>query len=413
MNLAPVVTKILWLFSFLFVIYAAYYVVISVFAFKKPKVFGKSGHMHRFAAVIAARNEEQVIGNLIKSLKEQDYPEELLEIIVIPNNCTDNTREAAQLAGATILDCKQKVRTKGQVLNYAFNYIMEKMDRFDAFCIFDADNLVGPTFIREMNNALCSGARVAQGYRDSKNPMDSVISSCHSIYYYYVNGLYNRARSILGLSAILTGTGFMVSADTIKKLGGWNTRTMTEDLEFTALCVLKGIDVRWVQKAIVYDEQPITMKQSWNQRIRWSTGIQQCYNAYALPLAINMISCKSMDSLDLILLFMAPYIQVLSFVSLILTLSLTAFKVRYDLFPQTDLFYKLFISLDGSYISSVIFAVTAVLLEGKSLRKMISGIFALWFFITSWIPINFICLFKKSNDWKQIEHTRKLSLSDI
>lgn len=413
MYLIPVITKVLWFFSFLFVFYAAYYVLISVFAFKKSKSFGQASHNHRFAAVIAARNEDQVIGNLVQSLKEQDYPAELFDIIVIPNNCTDNTRKVAQQAGATILDCTEKVKSKGQVLAFAFDYILKEMDHYDAFCIFDADNLVDPNFLKEMNNALCSGVKVAQGYRDSKNPIDSVISSCHSIYYYCVNGLYNRARSVLGLSAIITGTGFMASADTIRQLGGWNTKTMTEDLEFTALCILNGINIHWIQEAIVYDEQPITFKQSWDQRVRWSTGIQQCFRTYVRPLAINAVNKKSMASIDIILLFLASYMQILSVASLVLTTTLTVFNVKYNLFPQTDIFFKLFISLDGSYLTSTLIAAIAVMVEKKGIHKMRHGILTSWFFIASWIPINIICLFKKWTDWKQIEHSRNLTLSDI
>jgi cellulose synthase/poly-beta-1,6-N-acetylglucosamine synthase-like glycosyltransferase len=413
MYFIEVITKFLWVFSFLLALYAVYYVITSVFAIKKPRPFKQDGHKHRFAAIIAARNEAQVIGNLVQSLKEQDYPTDLFEIIVIPNNCTDNTKEVAEEAGATIVHCTEKVKSKGEVLAFAFDYIFKRKDHFDAFCIFDADNLVEPNFLKEMNNALCSGAKVAQGYRDSKNPMDSFISSCHSIYYYCVDGLYNRARSVLGLSAIITGTGFMVSADTLKQLGGWNTRTMTEDLEFSALCTLKGINIHWVPEAIVYDEQPITIIQSWNQRMRWSIGIQQCFRAYIKPLVLNAVHRKSIASVDLILLFLAPYMQLLSLIALVLSLGMTVFNIKYKLFPQTDIFFRLFMSFDGSYLSSTIIAGFAVMLEKKSIRKMILGILTSWFFIVSWIPINVICLFRKSTDWKQIEHTRKLSLDDI
>lgn len=412
MDLALYLSRILLIFSFLFFIYAAYYFLISIFALKKPAPFGQATHMHRFAAVIAARNEAQVIGNLIQSLREQDYPEELIEIIVIPNNCTDNTRDVALKAGAAILDCTEEVKSKGQVLDFAFEYILSNMDHFDAFCIFDADNLVEPSFFKEMNSALCSGVNVAQGYRDSKNPADSIVSSCHSIYYYCVNGLYNRARSVLGLSAIITGTGFMVSAETIRQLGGWNTRTMTEDLEFSALCILNGIKIHWISSAIVFDEQPITVRQSWNQRMRWSRGIQQCFRVYGRSLAANAVKRKSLASADLALLFFASYVQIVSFVSLMLTLGLSLFNIRVYLFPQTDVFLNLFMSL-GSYFTSVVIGTAAVLLEKKSICKMLRGILMSWLFIASWLPINIICIFKRSTDWKQIEHIRCLSLSEI
>ncbi|NTV91287.1 MAG: glycosyltransferase family 2 protein [Clostridiales bacterium] len=412
MNSIPVLTNILWFVSLLLVLYSAYYILISAFSLKKPIAYEQTERKNRFAAIIAARNEAQVIGNLVQSLKAQKYPEDLFEIIVIPNNCTDNTGEAALQAGATIMECTEKVKSKGQVLSFAFKHLMKEDHKFDAFCIFDADNLVDPGFLNKMNNVLNSGGKVAQGYRESKNPTDSFIASTHSIYY-YMNGLYNRARSILGLSAVITGTGFMVSADVITQLGGWNTKTMTEDLEFTALCLLEDIKIHWVQGAVVYDEQPLRFKQSWDQRLRWTTGNLQCVNNYLKPLAKKAATCKSKVSLDMILLLIAPYVQILGFVSVIMTLILNIARVKYHLFPQTDLFVRCFGSFDGYFFSSTAIAAIAVILEKKGIWKMFKGIMTFWILVVSWIPINIICIFKKSTEWKQIEHTRKLTISDF
>ena len=77
-----------------------YFAVIALFALKKPKPFARCAPKTRFACLIAARNEEAVIGEIVASLLAQQYPRALFDIWVIPNNCTDGTEQAARKAGA-------------------------------------------------------------------------------------------------------------------------------------------------------------------------------------------------------------------------------------------------------------------------------------------------------------------------
>jgi cellulose synthase/poly-beta-1,6-N-acetylglucosamine synthase-like glycosyltransferase len=406
-------TFAVWILSFLLTIYAGYYFIISLSAVRPVKKLRQFPPENRFAILIAARNEAQVIGNLIASLKRQNYPPQLYEIFVIPNNCTDHTRAVALESGASVSDCRQKVRSKGQVLSFVFEHFKKNGSNFDAYCIFDADNLADPNFLMEMNNALCSGYHAAQGFRDSKNPDDTIISSCYSIYYYTLNRLYNHARSIIGLSAVINGTGFMVSARAIKKMNGWNTVTMTEDLEFSALCAMNKIRIQWVPEAIIYDEQPLTFFQSWNQRKRWSFGMQQCLRNYARPLLKSFITEKNKYSLDVLLMLLATHMQLLGFLSFLLTITLTALRIHYNLFPQTDLAFHLLVSLDTSYTISVAVTLLVLLLERKRPARFIKGILFTWFFLMSWIPINCISICSRTSEWKQISHVRSLSISDI
>jgi cellulose synthase/poly-beta-1,6-N-acetylglucosamine synthase-like glycosyltransferase len=413
MNFISLLTAIIWLSSFLLMIYVLYYGIIALFSIKRLHPAPITKPTKRFAVLIPARNEARVIGNLIQTLKWQDYPSELYKIIVLVNHCTDDTRMIALANGATVMDCTDTVNSKGQVLSYALDQIAKKGESYDACCIFDADNLVDPHFLMEMNNALCSGTEVAQGYRDSKNPGDSIVSAWHSLYYYSINRLYNQARGALGLSAIVNGTGFMFSMAALNKLGGWHTVTLTEDLEFSALCALNHIRIHWVPKAHFYDEQPIAFKQSWNQRMRWSKGAMQCFSVYAAKLLKHAIKMRSLRSFDMLLLFLAPVIQIISFSSMVATLALTAVRINYQLFPQTDLFFKIFISLDGSYLIPTAIAFLVVVVEKKNLRALMKGILTSWFFIMSWVPINIICLFRKTVPWHPIVHTRNITLNEL
>ena len=153
--------------SFFFLIYGLYYLVTGVFAFIKPKKEEIKGNKkHKFAIIIAARNEEKVIGSLIDSLKKQNYDKDKYEINVIINNSTDKTYQVAKKHGANAIKCEEPVKD------------------IDAYIIFDADNVVHPDFLLHMNNSLNNGYRVAQGFRDSKNYQDNWISGSYTLFYY-------------------------------------------------------------------------------------------------------------------------------------------------------------------------------------------------------------------------------------
>ena len=122
------------------------------------------------------------------------------------------------------------------MLRYAFKYLREK--DYDAYLIFDADNIVHPNFISEMNNTLCNGYRVAQGYRDSKNPSDTWISSSHSLHYMIQNYFMNRARMNINKSCFVNGTGFMISKEYLNE-NGYNSLTITEDIELMFKSILE------------------------------------------------------------------------------------------------------------------------------------------------------------------------------
>lgn len=409
----PALKSMAWVLSFLFTAYITYYVIFTIYSFKRVPKRLEFDPKNKFAILIAARNEETVIGNLVESLKEQDYPDELYDIYVIPNNCTDNTKGAAEAAGAKIMECRVPVKSKGEVLSDTLDQLMACGTEYDAICVFDADNLVHPKFLREMNNALRAGIRVAQGYRDSKNPYDTVVSGCYSIYYWMINRFYNRSRYSASLSAMVNGSGFMASMDVIQKNNGWHTVTMTEDIEFTTQCILKGERVAFVKDAIIYDEQPLTFAESWKQRKRWSTGLIQGAQAYSGQLLKTGIKTKNPCCFDQLVFFLAPYMQIIYVLSLALAMVLNFLYIKYSLFPQTELYFEMFMSLNMSIIVSVALSTLTLFLEHKQSPKLIGAVLYYWFFILSWIPINVICFFKKTTVWAEIKHTRNVKLSDM
>ena len=197
--------------------YLIYYIITGLYALKSRSKISTGDKKHTFAVIIPARNEEKVIANLLKSLKTQNYPKELYDVFVVANNCTDKTSEIALSHNVNVIEGNENIKSKGDALKLAFTKL--KDSKYESFVIFDADNIVHPEFINKMNDAMCAGYEIAQGFRDSKNPSDTWVSSCYSIHYLIHNLFLNKARRNLEKSSFINGTGFMVTKSFIEKRG--------------------------------------------------------------------------------------------------------------------------------------------------------------------------------------------------
>ncbi len=127
---------------------------------------------HTYAFFIAAHNEEAVIANLVKSIRDQDYPSELIDVFVVADACTDNTAQAAREAGAIVYERNDLSRKgKSWVMDYGFDRILrEYPGKHEAFFIFDADNLLSRDYVTIMNDAFDQGYLALTSYRKSSTP---------------------------------------------------------------------------------------------------------------------------------------------------------------------------------------------------------------------------------------------------
>lgn len=393
------------------VLYSLYFINLGLAAFKKKRnVIGSYAPKKRFAVLIAARNEEKVIPNLIDSLKRQAYPGNLYDVFVIPNNCTDNTPEVTAAAGAKILNIRMPVKTKGEVLKQAFA-LLQRSD-YDGYVIFDADNVVSPNFLQRMNDVLCAGYHAAQGRRDSKNLKGNWISGCYTIYFGTINIFINRARMNLKRSANLYGTGSMISAKLLKETG-YPIKTVTEDMEYTMLCVLKNRQIVYVEDAVIYDEQPTKLMTSMRQRKRWTAGSCVCASSYYSRLIMSALKKNNKSSLDVLLFAITPFYQVLTTVlSVIMPLvSLVgqgAASISAPVFNYLGL-----LSLAAGYLGQVLFSAIVLAMQRIKISDNISGILMFPIFLMSWIPINFYCMFKKDVSWEPIDHSHNVSILQL
>jgi len=397
---------LIWLIT-IFWVYNITISVSSLIKLKDKKLLVDK--QHKFMAIIPAHNEETVVKNLVESLKNQNYPKELLDIYVIADNCTDGTAEMAEEAGAIVFrryDPEHK--TKGYALQWFLKQKIEDGSDYDAFCIFDADNIVMPDFIKNMNKKLCQGEEVVQGYRDIKNPTDSWIASGYALFYWTMHRFYHLARYNLGLSPLLNGTGFMVKFDIIKP-NGWETQTLTEDIEFSLQNIAAGRKLGWSTDAIVYDEQPIGFKQSWKQRTRWSVGHIQCIKHYVKTLAKGVKEHKTLMNFDGLLYLMGMPMLIVTLGLLFVNMAIYMGNAM----TGADLIMNYGRFLIATFILPTVMAILIMLLDKRPIRPMIKGILCYPLFMGSWILINIKALIKPDTKWEKIEHVRSVNVKEL
>ena len=397
---------IIWIIT----IYWLYQLVVSVCSLiklkDKPLKIQKD---HKFMAVIPAHNEEAVIGNLVESLKAQNYPQDKYDIYVIADNCTDDTAKVAKEAGAIVMKRFDDVnKTKGFALNWFLKQKIEENADYDALCVFDADNIVDKNFLKNMNKKLCQGEEVVQGYRDIKNPTDSWIAGGYAIFYWMMHRVYHLARYNLGLSPLLNGTGFMVKFDLLKP-NGWQTITLTEDIEFSLINIAAGRKLGWATDAIVYDEQPITFMQSWSQRSRWTVGHLQCMQHYTKDLAKGVIEHKTLMNFDGLLYMFGIPMMLLT----LLLLGVNSLLFMGNEMTRIDLIWSFAKYGIATFITPILMAMLIMKLDKREIKPMIKGIICYPVFMGSWILINLKCLVNPNTKWEKINHVRDIKIREV
>ncbi|AUS95575.1 glycosyl transferase family 2 [Clostridium thermosuccinogenes] len=409
-NILLYTTQIIQIIIF---IAGCYFLGISIFGWVKKKEEDASNYppQKRFAILIAAHNEERVIAHIINSLSRQNYPKDMYDIYVIADNCTDRTAEIAEENGAIVYVRNNDVeRGKGFALEWMFKHIFAMGDKYDVISVFDADNLVSSNYLLEMNKQLCKGHKVVQGYLDSKNPFDSWITCSYSIAFWLSNRIFQLPRYYLGLSCGLCGTGFCIDIEVLKKIG-WGATCLTEDLEFTMKLALNGMKVAWAQNAVVYDEKPLTLKQSWNQRKRWMQGHADCAARFLKPLFKKAFTDSDLRAFDCAVYLFQPIRYI--FIGLI-----TVMMWIQTVFPESPFYSLKYVFPAEVWTLLVLFQTfygpLVILAEKKMNLKVLLGFLIYPFYCLTWVPITIQGFISKDNKvWSHTVHTREISINEL
>ena len=382
--------------------YQFYYVAVALLRRKK---FAGRNEYHRIAVLIAARNEENVIGQLLDSIRAQSYPMDRVDVFVGADNCTDDTAGVARAHGATVFE---RFNTEQVGKGYVLNEMLKRIKRpgrkhYDAYLVLDADNILDPNFISEIEKVYSSGYEIVTCYRNSKNYGDNWISAGYALWFLREAQYLNNARMRLGSSCAVSGTGFLFSDAVLRECGGWNFFLLTEDIEFTIDNVVRGEKVGYAAGAVLYDEQPTDFRQSVRQRLRWAKGYIQVFRRYGAEL-LKGTARGSWSCFDMSMSILPAFI--LTALGLLANLTLTALGHM-----QGDGVLFAIPSLQecmGSILATllVLGGITTVTewnqIRTSSVKKFVY-VFTFPLFMFTYIPISLAAFFCKPQ-WKPIEH---------
>ena len=394
------------------------FIYFFVAVFLPPKRFKKAESNNRYGILIPARNEQKVIGQLIDSIKKQNYPSDLIDIFVIADNCTDDTARVARGYGAIVYErFDDQKKGKGYALDFVLNKIFEdyKDRKYKGFFFFDSDNLLSKDFVQNMNDAVCEGYKIITGYRAPKNYGQNWIAAGSGMIYLEQSRLEHRARTKLHTQTHISGTGFYVDYEMLIAQGGWPYNTITEDLEFSHSKVLGGQKIVQCYDAVFYDEQPSKLKDMITQRIRWVRGNYICMTLFTLKYLKALFTKGQFSAHDLnMVLLPVPLITFTWGIG-----SSIAQIIIAIISPQlllSDIIIKLLIFLGIMYGALAFIALVVTVLDWKRIiapaYKKILYIFTFPINIASYVYIIYRALFKIKG-WKPMPRSDTHTIAEL
>ena len=414
MERLTVINTVLFVLFMVFTGYQGAFAVIRLMG--KQKKYKEKGLL-RYAVVIAARNESAVITKLIESIRGQSYPRDLVDIYVVADNCTDNTAGLATKAGATVFERFNTRRIgKGYALNFLFVKIKELcgLEYYDGYFVFDADNLLDPEYITQMNKVFSNGFKAVTSYRNTKNYADSWITAGYGLWFLREAEYMNRPRAYLGISCMLSGTGFVFSSELLLEKGGWEYFLLAEDWEFTADIITKGDTVGYCHDAIYYDEQPLKLGASITQRSRWIKGSMQVLSAYGGRAWKKLIKDGNISCYDLMMGVLPTIVLSLAAVLLNGVTAAVILAAAWSELPALLLLLTKALLL--TYVSFYISGLMPLITEWRNIHapgyKKILYSFTYPFFTLTFLFALFPAIFTNVR-WTPIHHDKALSISDF
>lgn len=400
----------------LVLIFIASYLLIKeyIVALKGSKVTLKRIYDNpSLAVLIPARDESKVISNLIDSIEKQTFKIDSKDIYIIVENKKDKTVDIAKERNINIIYRKNLTnrRRKGYALDDAIKEILRKKKHYDAYFIFDADNVLDRNYFKEMVKSYKKGYDIGIGYRNTKNGNSSIFSACSSLTFSMINTFSNNYKMKHNLTLTVSGTGFYIKGKILEELGGYPFNSLTEDYEFTLYATLNDLTSTYNMKAKYFDEQPTDYNTTIKQRTRWVKGYFDSRRKY-YPLLKNKAVRKDNNypSVYITLVGVKPY--VLLVISVILYLANLTYRIISNSIVKVEVYTLLLqflVIVLAIYIVLLIFTGILLIKEKDNLRlnrKMkIKSLFFNPLFLASYVKCLYLALKNKDLAWEKIEHT--------
>ncbi len=266
---------LLWLFMAPSVIYVAFYAFVSLFPSRPstitPHPSSISHHpsdiKHQFLLLFPAYKEDAVIVHSVRQCLEQTYPKEYYHIGVISDHMQEETNELLRQLPITLFAPQFEKSSKAKALHYAIEHTENS---YDYIIILDADNIILPEFLEQVNASCQQGYRAIQCHRCAKNS-DNDVAVLDGISEEINNSLFRKAHNTIGISSALIGSGMCFEYEWFKNHVGL-FETAVEDREMEIQLMKEHIFIKYEEHIPVYDEKVSSSENFQRQRLRWMTG---------------------------------------------------------------------------------------------------------------------------------------------
>lgn len=356
-----------------------------------------------FCILIPAKDESKVITGLLESIKNQTFKISMKNTYIIIEDLTDPTLKIAKKFGANII-MRRKIhlRRKGYALMEAIEYLNERKKFFDAYFIFDADNVLDKNFLKNMTKTFKNGYDIGIGYRNTKNGNTNAIAASSSLIFSIINTVGNSRKTKKTMNSTISGTGFYINGKFIKE---WNTypfHTLTEDYELTLYAITHNMTTFYNKNAIYYDEQPEEYKIYKIQRTRWIKGYFEARKLYKENLKKQLkFSNPNIGSVY------TEYIGVLDIILLVIGIILIIIHCLIKIITKT-IISKFIILITLIYLLLILFTIYLLIKEQKNFKLnktiIIKSIFLHPLLLIAYIPCALKAVFTKNLEWIPIKH---------
>lgn len=250
----------------------------------------------RFTVLIPAHNEEKSIRDTVQSCSGLDYPRHLLKIVVVADNCQDETARVAREGGAVCWErTDDQRRGKGHALAWGIERVLA--EGCDAVVVLDADCVIDRDALSVFDRYLTGGARVIQAACVALNPDESAISYAIAIGNALENDLFLYPKSRLGLAVFLGGTGMVLDCRLLEARP-WRAHSIAEDVEYGLGLLQDGVCVHFVREAGIRTIVPSRPEQLRVQRDRWAAGNLSFGKTHAIRLVADGLRHRDRAMID-------------------------------------------------------------------------------------------------------------------
>lgn len=266
------------------------------------------------AVLVPAHNEARLIGRCIDSLLGQRYPSEKRRVIVIADNCSDDTAAVARAAGAEVWErVDPALPGKGRALRWAMDRLISQAGSPEAVVVVDADSVADPMLLLELSRAYESGHDVVQG--DYQALDDSMRRpSLSAIAFLLFHRVRFTGRMVLGMPANLVGNGMLFSRRILAQ-HPWDAFSAVEDLEYSMTLRLRGVRPAFAPTALVFGPIGGEKRTATAQRRRWEGGRFFVVRRY-LPRLLGHAALRDPSVLDAALDLATPPLGLLALIAI-------------------------------------------------------------------------------------------------